>query len=117
MWFLLQPYETPVKSLVGLQLPFPEAALGEGRVELSGSGPGGKAQVCQWQRQGHSPGKGLQPSWRDTPHIQGVIMNAKFPLGLSVPIVAFHSDPLGPLRFHWQGPRQDHPAGVPVGGC
>lgn len=37
MWFLQQPYETPVKSLLGLELPFPEAALGEGHVDLSGS--------------------------------------------------------------------------------
>lgn len=46
------------------------------------------------------------------------MINTKCPLGLSVPIVAFHSDPLGPLKFHCQGscPRLEHLAEVPGAG-
>lgn len=57
MWFLLQPYETLVKSLVGLELPFLEAALGQGHVELSVSwrqGPGLPMQRPSFPGQGAS---------------------------------------------------------------
>lgn len=85
-------------------------------------GPGGKAQVCQVAKAGSFPGEGASAllarhqHTRDTPLVQQV-MNHKFPLGLSVPITAFQSDPLGPLKFHRQGScsRQEHPAGVPGG--
>lgn len=68
-------------------------------------GPGGKAQVCQVAKAGSFPGEGASAllarhqHTRDTPLVQQV-MNHKFPLGLSVPITAFQSDPLGPLKFH-----------------
>lgn len=81
-----------------------------GAIEARPRSANGKA--IPWGR-GFSPAGGGP---RDTLHVQRV-MNAKFPLRLSVPIAAVPSDPLGPVTFTDRAdPEAGAPHGVP-GGC